>query len=155
MAVVIVAAVGRNGVIGVDGGIPWQIPEDMARFKTLTMGGVLVMGRATYESIGRPLPGRDTVVLTRSPSWSADGVETAGSLGEALELARTRDKDIFVVGGSEVYRAALDVVDRLELTEVHAAPHGDTYFPEVDWRGWVEESREDRTGYSFVTYRRS
>lgn len=155
MAVVLIAAVGRNGVIGVDGHLPWRIPEDMARFKSLTMGGVLVMGRSTYESIGRPLPGRDTVVLTRRSHWSADGVEVAGSLDEALGLAVGRDKDVFIAGGSEVYGAALDVADRMELTEVDAAPDGDTYFPQVDWEGWVEESREDREGYSFVTYRRS
>lgn len=155
MAVVLVAAVGRNGVIGVDGHLPWRIPEDMARFKSLTMGGVLVMGRATYESIGRPLPGRDTVVLTRRKDWSAEGVEVVGSLDEAIGLAVSRGKDAFIAGGSAVYGAALGVADRMELTQIDAAPDGDTYFPEVDWDDWVEETREDRDGYSFVTYRRS
>lgn len=155
MAVVIVAAVGRNGVIGVDGGLPWHIPEDMARFKTSTMGGVLVMGRSTYESIGRPLPGRDTIVLTRRPDWSAPGVEVCGSLDEAIDLAVGRGKDVFVAGGSEVYSAALGVADRMELTEVDADPDGDTFFPRVDWEQWVETSREPGDGFAFVTYERT
>lgn len=155
MQVVIVAAVGRNGVIGVDGGLPWHIPEDMARFKTITMGGVLVMGRATYESIGRPLPGRDTIVLTRRPGWSAQGVEVAASLEAAIEAAGGRGRDVFVAGGAEVYRAALDVADRIELTEVDAEPEGDTYFPEVKWEQWVETAREPGDGVSFVTYERA
>lgn len=154
MAVVIVAAVGRNGVIGVDGGLPWRIPEDMKRFKDLTMGGVLVMGRATYESIGRPLPGRDTFVLTRNTGWSADGVEVVGSLREAVDRAVARGKEVFIAGGAEVYRAALEVADRLEITEVDAAPEGDTHFPEVDWNDWAETRREDGDGFAFVTYER-
>ena len=155
MAIVIVAAVGRNQVIGVDGRLPWHIPEDMARFKTTTMGGVLVMGRSTYESIGRPLPGRDTIVLTRNSDWSAEGVEVCGSLDEAIEVAAMRDKDLFVAGGSEVYRAALNVADRMELTEIDAEPEGDTFFPDVDWERWVETAREDGEGFAFVTYDRT
>lgn len=152
MQVVIVAAVGRNGVIGVDGGLPWRIPEDMAHFKELTMGNALVMGRATYESIGRPLPGRTNIVLTRQPDWSADGVEVAGSFEEALDIAASRGEDVFVAGGANVYRSALDVADTMELTEVDAAPHGDTRFPDVDWTQWSETSRIQHDGFSFVTY---
>lgn len=155
MAVVIIAAVGRNGVIGVDGRLPWHITEDMARFKKLTMGGVLVMGRSTYESIGRPLPGRDTIVLSRQTDWSGSGVEVCASLAEAIELGAGRDKDVFVAGGSEVYRAALDVAERMELTEVEAAPQGDTYFPDVDWDQWVETARDVGEGFAFVTYERA
>ncbi|HEY7822864.1 MAG TPA: dihydrofolate reductase [Acidimicrobiia bacterium] len=155
MRTVIVAAVGRNGVIGIDGRLPWSIPDDLARFKRITMGGALVMGRATFESIRRPLPGRTNIVLTRNDVWSQEGVEVAGDLDAALEIARARDKDAFVVGGSEVFQAALDVTDVLELTEVDASPEGDTWFPSVDWSKWRETARETHEGFSFVTYERT
>ena len=153
--VVIVAAVGRNGVIGVDGRLPWRIPDDLARFKELTMGHSLVMGRATFESIGRPLPGRSTIVLTRRAGWSHEGVEVAKSLEEALASAAARSQDAFIAGGAEVYRSALDVADGMELTEVDAEPEGDTWFPEVDWSDWREVGRDTREGFSFVSYERS
>jgi dihydrofolate reductase len=154
MRKVIVAAVGRNGVIGVAGGLPWRLPEDLARFKEITMGHALVMGRATYESIGRPLPGRSNIVLTRSPDWSGDGVDVVSSLQEAVDLAADRGQDVFFSGGAEVYRMALDISDRLELTEVDAEPDGDTFFPPVDWSKWREISRQDRTGFAWVGYER-
>lgn len=154
MRTVIVAAVASNGVIGVDGRLPWQIPEDMARFKELTMGHALVMGRQTFESIGRALPGRTTIVLTRRDDWSHEGVEVAGSLEEALAIARSRGQDAFVAGGAEVYRRALAIADRMELTEVDAEPEGDTHFPSVDWSRWRETSRQSRPGFSFVSYER-
>ncbi|MGD2102735.1 MAG: dihydrofolate reductase [Acidimicrobiia bacterium] len=155
MTTVIVAAVGRNGVIGVDGRLPWQIPEDLARFKQITMGQSLVMGRSTFESIGRPLPGRANIVLSRRADWSHDGVEVAGSLDSALSLAASRGHDAYVVGGAEVYRLALDVADRLELTEVDAEPEGDTWFPDVDWACWREVARQSHPGFAFVTYERA
>jgi dihydrofolate reductase len=154
MATVIVAAVARNRVIGADNGLPWRIPADMARFKELTMGGALIMGRETFESIGRPLPGRATIVLTRRPDWSHQGVEVAHSLGEALEVAASQGADAFISGGAEVYRAALEVADRMELTEVDDEPAGDTLFPEVDWSQWREVSRIRHPGFSFVRYDR-
>ena len=150
MSVVLVAAVARNRVIGRDGVMPWHLPEDLRRFKALTMGHTLVMGRRTYDSIGRPLPGRRTVVITRQADWAVEGVTTAGSLEAALALVVG---DAYVVGGGEIYALALPLADRLELTEVDSAPVGDTYFPEVgpDWR---ETAREPHDGYAFVTYRR-
>ena len=151
----IVAAVGRNRVIGVDGRLPWRIPEDLARFRRLTMGHALVMGRETFESIGRPLPGRVNIVLTRRSGWSHQGTRVAGSLDDALEMASSLGLDAFVAGGAAVYEAALDVADRLELTEVEAAPEGDTWFPQVDWSQWEEVSREEHPGFSFVTYDRA
>jgi dihydrofolate reductase len=154
MRTVIVAAVARNRVIGVDGDLPWHIPEDMARFKKLTMGGALVMGRATFESIGRALPGRTSIVLTRQADWSHEDVEVAHTLEEALEIASTLGLEAFISGGAEVYRVALDLADRLELTEVDAAPDGDTLFPEVDWSRWREVSRTEHPGFSFVSYDR-
>ena len=155
MSIVIIAAVARNGVIGVEGGLPWRIPEDMARFKELTMGDVLIMGRATFESIGRPLPGRTNVVLTRREGWEPEGVTVASSLDEALALEDARDRDVYIAGGAEVYRAALSFADRMELTEVDDEPEGDTYFPSVDWTEWVEVFRDDRGRLSFVTYERT
>lgn len=153
--VVIVAAVGRNGVIGFDGGLPWRIPADMKRFRGLTMGQALVMGRATFESIGRPLPGRTTIVLTRNPDWSHREVTVVASLDEAIGKAHEAGLDAFIAGGAEVYRAALGIADSMELTEVDAAPVGDTYFPDVDWEQWREIVREGGDGFDFVTYERA
>lgn len=154
MRVVIVAAVGRNRVIGVEGGLPWRIPEDLARFKEMTMGHALVMGRATFESIGRPLPGRSNIVLTHRHGWSHDGVDVAGSFEEAHGIAADRGQDVFVAGGAEVYRQALELAHSMELTEVDASPDGDTWFPEVDWGAWEETSRFEHPGFDFVTYQR-
>ena len=150
----IIAAVGRNGVIGVDGGLPWRIPEDLARFKKLTMGHALVMGRATFESIGRPLPGRTNIVLTRRANWSHDDVEVAGSVDEALAIAASRGQDAYIAGGAEVYRQTLGIADRLEITEVDLSPEGDTWFPPVDWSQWREVARQAHPGFTFVTYNR-
>ncbi len=152
MTVALVAAVAANGVIGRDGGIPWHLPEDLPRVKRLTLGHVLVMGRRTYESIGRPLPGRTTVVVTGQAGWAAAGVLSATSVEEALAIAGALDDEVYVMGGTEVYRAALPVADRLLITEVVGEPDGDTYFPKVDWSQWREASREQRDGFAFVDY---
>lgn len=154
MRIVIIAAVGRNGVIGIDNRLPWRIPEDLARFKELTMGNAIVMGRSTFESIGRPLPGRTNIVLTRRDDWSHEGVRVAGSLDESLDIAEEEGQDVFISGGAEVYREALKIADRMELTEVEEEPEGDTVFPSVDWSEWRETSRETRGGFAFVTYDR-
>jgi len=155
MPVTILAAIARNGVIGVDGGLPWHIPGDLPRFKERTMGHALVMGRRTYESIGRPLPGRTTIVVTRQPDWKADGVVTAASVSEALARAAELYDEVFVVGGAQVYAEALPVTDRLELTLVDAEPEGDTLFPEVDWSRWQEVGREPGVGCEYVAYGRA
>lgn len=149
----IVAAVGRNGVIGIEGRLPWRIPDDLARFKKMTMGSTLVMGRATFESIGRALPGRTTIVLTRNSEWSHPDVSVAGSLEEAIVSGRVQG-DVFISGGAAVYRAALDVADQMELTEVDQAPDGDTYFPDFDPTRWDVIERDPHPGFTFVTYRR-
>ena len=156
MPVTIVAAVARNGVIGVDGRLPWRLPEDLRRFKKLTLGHVLVMGRKTYESIGRPLPGRTTVVVTRNARWDSgsDEVVVAAGVPEAIAAATAIDDEVFVVGGAQVYAAALPVTHRLELTLVDAEPDGDTTFPDVDWGEWLELSREEGDGVAYVTYER-
>ena len=149
-----VAAYADNRVIGDQGGIPWHLSEDFAHFKATTMGGVLVMGRATYESIGRPLPGRTTVVVTRNPDWSADGVLVAHSLEEALDVADRHPGESFVVGGGQIYDQALAVATHQVLTEVHESPEGDAHYPEFDPREWVETRREPRDGFTWVWWER-
>jgi len=164
VTVTLVAAVGANGVIGVDGGLPWRLPEDLAHFKRLTMGHPMIMGRATFDSIGRALPGRTTIVVTRNPGWSADGVETAPNLEAALQRASGLDDDIFIVGGSQIYQQALasDLVDLMCITRVAAAPEGDAYFPPLDWERWQPVARmpyatpaaDETPSFEIVTYQR-
>ncbi|MDN4174113.1 dihydrofolate reductase [Nocardioides sp. SOB77] len=150
--VVLVAAVARNGVIGDGPDIPWRVPGEQKRFKELTWGHVLLMGRTTYDSIGRPLPGRTTVVLTRDPSWSAKGVLVAHDLDEALALADGIEGDLMVAGGAQVYAAALAVADEQVLSEVHLEPAGDVYYPAFDPGEWREASREPAEGYDVVRW---
>jgi dihydrofolate reductase len=157
MSVTIVVAIGDNRVIGRDGGLPWPPTGDLAHFKALTMGHPMVMGRATFESIGRPLPGRTSIVLTRDPAWSADGVEVARDLDAALATAVRLDDEVFLIGGAQVYEAALaaDVVDRMVVTQVHQSPDGDAWFPDVDWSRWPEASRDPHDGFDIVTHVRA
>ncbi len=150
MSVILIAAVGANGVIGRDNDLPWRIREDLQHFKQLTLGHTLVMGRKTYDSIGRPLPGRRTVVVTRQPEWSADGVDVVHSVEEALKY----DGDLYVAGGGEIYRQALPYADRLELTEVAQSPAGDVTFPPFDRAAWTETARDPHEGFAFVSFRR-
>ena len=160
MTVTLVVAMGANGVIGVDGGLPWRLPEDLAHFKQLTMGHPMVMGRRTFESIGRALPGRTTIVITRDPDWSAVGVEVAPTLEAALERAHHLDDEVFLVGGGQIYAQALDagLVDLMCVTRVAAAPYGDTSFPKIDWLRWREVGRIPHGGdpsFDIVTYQRA
>jgi dihydrofolate reductase len=150
-----IAAVARNGVIGSGNDIPWRIAEDWQRFKRLTMGQVLIMGRKTYDSIGRPLPGRTTFVITRDRMWRGDGVRVVPALDEAFQQAALLGPaTIFVAGGGEIYRASWDRLTRLEITEVDQTPPGEVTFPGIDLADWSEISREDHDGFSFVSYRR-
>ena len=158
MRVAIVAAVARGGVIGRDGGLPWQLPEDLARFRELTTGHAVVMGRRTWDSLPerfRPLPGRRNVVVTRYPSWHEDGAERASSLEDALSLLAA-DERVFVIGGGALFAEALPLADELHLTEIDLDVDGDTFFPEWDRDAFEEISREpcvadDGTPYAFVT----
>jgi dihydrofolate reductase len=130
-----------NRVIGANGALPWHLPADLQRFKAVTMGHHLIMGRTTFESIGRPLPGRTSIVLTRDPSARFPGAVVAHSLDEAIERA-AGDPEVFVIGGEEVFRASLPIADRILQTEIRLDVEGDTVFPEVDPRDWTVVSRE-------------
>ena len=153
--IIAIAAVASNGVIGAGNDIPWRIPADWQRFKALTMGNVLIMGRKTYDSIGRPLPGRSTFVITRDRMWRGEGVRAVPSVDEALDQALLLDSQmIFVAGGGEIYRAAWKRLTGLEITEVEQDPDGEVTFPEIDPEEWIETSREPHDHYSFVSYRR-
>jgi len=160
--IVIVAAVAKNGVIGKDNALPWRLPEDMAHFKALTTGHTVVMGRKTWESLPvrfRPLPGRRNVVVTRNPDYHALGAYVVHSLDEALKLG-AGDTALFIIGGAELYAAALPRADRLELTEVDVAVDGDAYFPSFERSQWREVRRApgrsaNGLAYAFVTYERT
>jgi dihydrofolate reductase len=146
MKVSLIVAVADRGVIGRGGALPWHLPKDLARFKRLTMGHHLIVGRRTWEAIGRALPGRRMVVVTRHPARLAlpEGVWAAGSLDEALQIARAAgDEEAFVAGGAELYRDALPRADRIYLTRVHAEVTGDTFLPQVDLADWTEVEREE------------
>lgn len=145
-----VAARGRNGVIGAANAMPWRMKTDLAHFKAVTMGKPLVMGRKTYESIGRPLPGRRTIVVTRDPGFAVPGVAVARSLDEALRLAQEIAVElaadaVIIAGGAQIYEQAMPLADRLVLTDLDLAPEGDTRFPTPDPAIWHEISREARS----------
>jgi dihydrofolate reductase len=156
----ILVAMARNRTIGVNNTLPWRCPEDLKHFKTLTMGHHMIMGRKTFDSIGKPLPGRTTVVVTRNNDLSIAGCVIAHSLNEAI-AACGGDEEIFIVGGAELYRQAFSLVDTLYITEIQQDVEGDAHFPAFDKSIWLEESREARSQevpqsleYHFVTYRR-
>ncbi|EAP99570.1 probable dihydrofolate reductase oxidoreductase protein [Janibacter sp. HTCC2649] len=151
--VTLIAAVGRNGVIGADNDMPWHLPEDFAFFKRTTMGHAMVMGRKTFDSIGRALPGRRTIVITRQPDWHHADVETVHSLDDALGLAGPVG-EVFVAGGGEIYAQAMPFAHRLLITEVDQEPEGDVRFPDIDPAQWHESAREERDGFAWVTYER-
>jgi dihydrofolate reductase len=141
--VVLVAARATNGVIGHLGDIPWRIPADFTHFKRVTMGHPLVLGRTTFEGIGSPLPGRQSIVVTRDPAWHYEGVLVARSVAEALEIGGRLDDTVMVGGGAQVYRDAIHVATSQILTEVHLEPTGDTHYPEFVESEWQESRREE------------
>ncbi|MGI4738154.1 MAG: dihydrofolate reductase [Janthinobacterium lividum] len=161
----LIVAAAENGVIGRQGHLPWHLPADLQHFKTHTLGHPVVMGRRTFESIGRPLPGRANIVLTSTPAWPVpEGVLLAHSLPDALALAATQPggEEVCIIGGGEVYRQALPAADVVYLTEVHTTvPDGDAFFPTLSPTDWREETRarhepdaKNAFSYSFVTLRR-
>jgi dihydrofolate reductase len=152
----LIVARARNGVIGRDGGLPWKIPGELAHFKRTTMGHPIVMGRKTWESLGRPLPGRRNIVVTRNAQYTAAGAEVVASLPAALALCADVD-EVFVIGGAELYAQALPLAQRAIVTEIDADFDGDAYFPALDARQWQETARSAGSGepaHAFVTYAR-
>jgi dihydrofolate reductase len=166
MEIVLIVAVADNGVIGSSGTIPWRLKTDLQRFKTLTLGKPIVMGRKTFVSLRRPLPGRTNIVVTRDASFRAAGAVVTTSLADARAVAtgdalRRLATEIAVIGGADIYTQWMEYADRLEITEVHAKPAGDTYFATIDAAVWEEVARvrnaagpDDSADFSFVTYRR-
>lgn len=153
MRIVAIAAVADNGVIGSGEDMLWHIPEDFKRFRRVTTGNTLIFGRRTHEQIGRVLPDRRVIVVTRDPDWAGEGVEVAHSIEEALDLAATTpDKVCYVGGGAEIYAAAWPYLTELDITHVHQSPEGVATFPLVTAREWTEVSREPHSGYDFVHY---
>jgi len=145
MKISLIVAVSRNGAIGLNNQLPWYLPEDLKYFKSVTMGKPLIMGRKTFDSIGRPLPGRANIVLTRDPQWTSDGVEVVQSVEQALvagEIAcEAADVDeIMVIGGEQIYRMTIDLADRIYLTQVDADVEGDAFFPDIDLNNWSQTS---------------
>jgi dihydrofolate reductase len=167
VAVAIIAAIAENGVIGDGNHIPWRLPGDFAHFKRMTMGKPLIMGRKTFESIGRPLPGRTNIVVTRQEGYRPDGVIVAPSLEAALERAQEvakadRANEVMIGGGAEIYRQALPFADRMYLTQVMLEPAGDTYFPPIDFEQWkpggeidVAAHPQDSAAFRVRVYRRN
>jgi dihydrofolate reductase len=167
ISIVILAAVAENGVIGRNNAMPWRLSSDLKRFKALTLGKPVVMGRKTYLSIGRPLPGRTNIVVSRNPAFGAADVVAAANLEAALAVARAdalrRNTDeIVIIGGTEIFSQAMPLADRLELTHVHASPEGDTLFPTIDRTLWREIARSehpagprDDAAVAYATYVRA
>lgn len=158
MAITIIVAKSNNGIIGKDGDLPWRLPEDLKRFKRLTTGNIVVMGRKTYDSIGRPLPNRKNIVISRNTSLKIEGVEVEHDLIDVLK--RNQEENVYVIGGGQIYVDALPLTEKLEITEVDIELIGDTSFPEIDSSQWKEIFREKRVDlesnltYSFVSLER-
>ncbi len=159
MELIIIAAVAENNVIGAEGKIPWNIPKDMKRFYELTKNHPVIMGRKTYESIGKPLPERLNIVLTKQSNFNPEGVCIAGSLEEAIakskdNLGEIDGSKVYILGGQQVYKQTLLLADKLEITHVHRKVKGDTYFPELDLKEWTVQKEINNEGYSFISYMR-
>ncbi|MFZ1813929.1 MAG: dihydrofolate reductase [Rhizobiaceae bacterium] len=167
MELALVVAMADNGIIGAEGGLPWRLPSDLKRFKATTMGKPIVMGRKTWESIGKPLPGRINIVISRDPDFRAVGADVVRSLDDAITLASVRARclagiqEVCVIGGGQIYMEAMPLADRLYVTHVKARPNGDTSFPEIDATQWapvrreeIERSAKDSADMQFTIYQR-
>ncbi len=162
--IVLIVAMSENGVIGRGGGLPWRLPDDLKHFKRVTMGHSVIMGRRTFEELGKPLPGRTNIVVTRSRSLAADGVLVAHSLDDAIECAKKQPgaDRICIIGGGELFRLALPIADEMFITLVHGEVEGDAFFPDVDWSHWrlIEEQphaadARHEFAFSFRRYERA
>lgn len=151
-----VVAIGDDGAIGKDGKVPWRIPEDLKHFKNVTMGHAIIMGRKTWDEVGKPLPGRRNLVISRQLGLALEGAEVFGTLEDAIAAARTTDPEPHVIGGSTIYAAAMPLATRIYLTEVHRRVAADTFFPPFDRSAWreIERRRAETEGVEFVTLER-
>lgn len=161
MQIIIVAAYAQNRVIGKDNDLVWHLPKDLKHFKALTLGHPLIMGRKTFESFGKPLPGRTSIIVTRDKHYQQEGCIVVHSLEEGIAVAKKLDEQIYIGGGSEIYKQALPITDTMYLTEVKASPEGDTFFPEFSTETWQETARESfgkdekhQYAFDFVTWQR-
>jgi dihydrofolate reductase len=162
----LIAAIAQNNVIGKGNSLPWHLTSDLKRFRALTMGKPMIMGRKNFQSIGRPLPGRETIVVTRDMAFTSEGVHVVHDLDDAITrasdcAAAMQANEIILAGGAEIYAALVGKADKMHITFVDLAPEGDVFFPALDWSQWIEESRErpakadkDDATFSFVDYRR-
>ena len=156
----LICAMDKNRLIGNNNQLPWHLPADLKRFKSTTSGHHIIMGRNTYESIGKPLPNRTSVIITRNPAYTADGCIVVNSLEEAIDVAKNDDTP-FIIGGAQIYAKAIEIADKLDITEVHHQFEADVFFPEIDLKKWQETSREKHSAdeknkydYSFITYQK-
>jgi dihydrofolate reductase len=154
----VIVAIAKDGVIGVNNTLPWHLPEDLKRFRALTMGHHIIMGRKTYDSLGRLLPGRTTVIVTRNRDYQMEGALIANSLKQAIALCH-HDDEVFLIGGAELYQAGLDLADKLYITEIDLAVAGDAHFPPLDMEQWQETTREAHVSekdlkFNYLTYER-
>ena len=158
MQITLIAAIGENGEMGHNNELLWHLPGDLPRFKNITMGSPIIMGRKTFDSIGRALPGRLNIVLTANTDWHADGVTTATSLEHAIELAKDDSEKAFVIGGGQIYKLFLPYATSLEITEVFDSPVADTYFPNFSGRDFTETVRvknhDSTPAFDYVTYQK-
>lgn len=152
MEITIIAGVAENGVIGRDGSLPWHYPEDLKHFRETTLGAPIIMGRTTYESIGRPLPKRRNIILSRTLTAAPEGYELFSSLEAALESCT--EPEVFIIGGAALYKAALPRATKMIITRIKRAHDGDTHFPEYDTQNWEESAREAHDAFDIVTLRR-
>ena len=158
--ITIIAAIANNNALGKNNDLIWHLPADLKRFKKITSGHHIIMGRNTYESIGKPLPNRTTVIITRNKNYNAEGCVVVNSIEEAINVAKN-DEHIFIIGGAQIYKQAIDVADGLDITEVHENFDADVFFPEIDLTIWEETEREffnsdekNQFNYSFVSYKK-
>lgn len=160
--VTIIAAIANNNALGKDNDLIWHLPADLKRFKKVTSGHHILMGRNTFESIGKPLPNRTTVIITRNKNYTQDGCIVVDSIEKAIEVAKN-DKHIFIIGGAQIYKQVIEknLADQLDITQVHHAFDADVFFPEIDANIWEETSREDfssdeknKYDYSFISYKK-
>lgn len=158
MPTTIIAAIAKNNALGKDNDLIWHLPADLIRFKKITTGHHIIMGRNTYESIGKPLPNRTTIIITRNKQYKAKGCIIVNSISEALDIAKS-DTSPFIIGGAQIYKEAINRVDQLDITEVHHEFEADVFFPKIDLTIWKETKRErfesdekNKFDYSFVSY---